>query len=92
MKKFKELREELVNLREWNASGHAISKAKKWLKNNGFEPHRHGSHPVYKHKITGQTVTAFNDHGKEVGAQEVRNTRNQIMKHHQDNKIRYSEL
>lgn len=87
---FGELTEE--QLEEWNASGHTMAKAAKWLNNNGFEFHRHGAHPVYKHKITGKTITAFNVHGKEASAQSLRNTRAQIINHHKQNNIKYIEI
>ncbi|MCK9369303.1 hypothetical protein M0R04_05130 [Candidatus Dojkabacteria bacterium] len=79
-------------LNEWNASGHKLSKANKWIKANGFDETRHGKHPVFIHKTTGVSVTGFNTHGNEAGAEALRNTRNQIIKHHQENKIKYLEL
>jgi hypothetical protein len=79
-------------LNEWNASGHKMSKASKWIKANGFESDGHSKHPKLRHKETGGTVTGFNVHGNEAGAEALRNTRNQIIKHHTDNKLKYMEL
>jgi hypothetical protein len=84
------LTEEFIN--EWNASGHKLSKALKWIKSNGYEPDRHSKHPAYKHVVTGKTVTGFNTHGNEVGAEALRNTRKMIIQHHQENGIKYKEL
>ena len=87
------LKEFLEFLDEERTSGRKYQHGLNWLSANGFELHRTtGKHPVFKHKDTGDTINGFNSHKGDISPDALRNTRKQVVAHHNKHGLTYISL
>jgi hypothetical protein len=89
-KAFRNLAEESLN--EWNAVGHKSSDGERWLKKMGFSKVSQEKHPKWQHETTGETVTGWGDHGKDIKPEAARTTYNLVKDHHKKHSLPFKDM
>lgn len=90
---FKQLVERLFDIFEERVTGWDRKHVKNWLTSNGYEEvEQTGSHPKFKHTVTGHTIPGTNPHKKDVEPSALRNLSKLVRQHHEEHNFNYTPI